>query len=57
VRRLSITPASVGPVKAMIRAIDAEELRVLMRGLLDGGVIDIRGRLTQWAVERNIELS
>jgi phosphotransferase system enzyme I (PtsP) len=57
VRRLSITPASVGPVKAMIRAIDAEELRTQMRGLLDGGVIDIRARLTQWAVERNIELS
>ncbi|MBJ7378925.1 putative PEP-binding protein, partial [Sphingobium sp.] len=57
VRRLSITPASVGPVKAMIRAIDAEELRTLMRELLDDGVIDIRGRLTRWAIERNIELS
>ncbi|WP_188065304.1 phosphoenolpyruvate--protein phosphotransferase [Sphingobium sp. KCTC 72723] len=56
IRRLSITPASVGPVKAMIRAIDAEELRALMRELLDGGARDIRGTLTQWAVERNIEL-
>src|SRR3546814_6655790 len=27
VRRLSITPASVGPVKAMIRTVDAAELR------------------------------
>jgi phosphotransferase system enzyme I (PtsP) len=56
IRRLSITPASVGPVKAMIRAIDAEELRALMRELLDGGARDIRVTLTQWAVERNIEL-
>ena len=56
IRRLSITPASVGPVKAMIRAVDAEELRALMRELLDGGARDIRGTLTQWAVERNIEL-
>ncbi|MBV2148701.1 phosphoenolpyruvate--protein phosphotransferase [Sphingobium sp. AS12] len=56
IRRLSITPASVGPVKAMIRAIDAAELQALMRELLDGGARDIRARLTQWAVERNIEL-
>lgn len=57
IRRLSITPASVGPVKAMIRAVDAESLRALMREMLDGGAVDIRARLTQWAVERNIELS
>ncbi|CCW17648.1 Phosphoenolpyruvate-protein phosphotransferase of PTS system [Sphingobium indicum BiD32] len=56
IRRLSITPASVGPVKAMIRAIDATELHALMRELLDGGARDIRPRLTRWAVERNIEL-
>ncbi len=57
VRRLSITPASVGPVKAMIRAIDAAELQALMRKLLDDGVVDIRGALTQWADERGIELN
>ncbi|ANI77266.1 MULTISPECIES: phosphoenolpyruvate--protein phosphotransferase [Sphingobium] len=57
VRRLSITPASVGPVKAMIRAIDAAELQALMRGLLDDGVVDVRGALTGWANERAIELN
>jgi phosphotransferase system, enzyme I, PtsP len=57
VRRLSITPASVGPVKAMIRAIDAAELQGLMRGLLDDGVVDVRGALTDWANERGIELN
>ena len=57
VRRLSITPASVGPVKAMIRAIDAAELQALMRKLLDDGIVDIRGALTQWADERGIELN
>lgn len=56
IRRLSITPASVGPVKAMIRAVDAAELQALMRELLDGRARDIRASLTQWAVERNIEL-
>ena len=57
VRRLSITPASVGPVKAMIRAADAAELQDFMRQLLDAGVIDVRGALTQWANERGIELN
>ncbi|MCK0531006.1 phosphoenolpyruvate--protein phosphotransferase [Sphingobium agri] len=57
VRRLSITPASVGPVKAMIRAIDAAELQVMMRDLLNDGVVDVRGALTEWATERGIELN
>ena len=57
IRRLSITPASVGPVKAMIRAIDASALERMMREWLNDGVLDIRARLTQWAVERGVELS
>jgi phosphotransferase system enzyme I (PtsP) len=57
VRRLSITPASVGPVKAMIRAIDAAELQALMRDLLDSGASDLRAQLTSWAEQRNIELA
>ncbi len=55
IRRLSITPASVGPVKAMIRSIDAAALQAEMRGWLDGGATDIRARLTQWARERGID--
>jgi phosphotransferase system enzyme I (PtsP) len=57
IRRLSITPASVGPVKAMIRSVDASALRAQMREMLDGGVVDIRSRLVAWAGERKIELS
>ena len=56
IRRLSITPASVGPVKAMIRAVDAAELEAMLRDMLDSGVTDIRARLTRWAAERSIEL-
>jgi phosphotransferase system enzyme I (PtsP) len=55
IRRLSITPASVGPVKAMIRQINASELQALMRDWLDSGAVDIRARLSAWAGERNIE--
>ncbi|HEX7877603.1 MAG TPA: phosphoenolpyruvate--protein phosphotransferase [Sphingobium sp.] len=57
VRRLSITPASVGPVKAMIRSVDAAELRSVMRSLLDEGAVNFRERLTDWATERAIELN
>ncbi|EQB03210.1 peptidase [Sphingobium baderi LL03] len=57
VRRLSITPASVGPVKAMIRSVDVTALQVFMRDMLDGRVVDIRGSLSQWAADKGVELS
>jgi phosphotransferase system enzyme I (PtsP) len=57
IRRLSITPASVGPVKAMIRSVDAGALQTEMRGLLDSGTTDIRGQLTRWAEAQGIELN
>lgn len=57
IRRLSITPASVGPVKAMIRSVDAQQLQEQMRAWLDSGVSDIRTALTAWARERSIELN
>ncbi|WP_336974451.1 phosphoenolpyruvate--protein phosphotransferase [Sphingobium aromaticiconvertens] len=57
IRRLSITPASVGPVKAMIRSVDAGALQTEMRALLDSGATDIRGQLTQWAEAQGIELN
>ncbi len=57
IRRLSITPASVGPVKAMIRSIDATQLQTDMRAMLASGEGDVRGRLTQWAQARQVELN
>ncbi|MGC4251107.1 MAG: phosphoenolpyruvate--protein phosphotransferase [Sphingobium sp.] len=57
VRRLSITPASVGPVKAMIRSVDVAELQAFMRDMLDRCVVDIRGTLAQWAADKGVELS
>ena len=55
IRRLSITPASVGPVKAMIRAIDAADVQAHMREWLDNGHTDIRARLERLAGAHNIE--
>jgi len=57
IRRLSITPASVGPVKAMIRSTDASALSALMRQWLDEGAVDLRARLVAWAADTGVELN
>ena len=55
IRRLSITPASVGPHKAMFRKIDTRELTEQMDLWLNEPVGDLRGALTEWADERDID--
>jgi phosphotransferase system enzyme I (PtsP) len=57
IRRLSITPASVGPVKAMIRSLDLAPLRVEMQRLLIDGTANARQALETWATERQVDLS
>ncbi len=55
IRRLSITPASIGPVKQLIRQIDAGELTKAMQGWLAAPPPDMRAALTGWATERGID--
>ena len=43
--RLSITPAAIGPVKAMIRAVELAPLRAAMTGWLDAPGVDVRSVL------------
>lgn len=57
IRRLSITPASVGPVKAMIRTVELEPLQKEMQRLLTDGTANARQALESWARERQIDLS
>ncbi|MBN8832492.1 MAG: phosphoenolpyruvate--protein phosphotransferase [Sphingomonadales bacterium] len=57
IRRLSITPASVGPVKAMIRSVDLAALSAHCEELLRGGVTNLREPLAQWASENGVELN
>ncbi|MEO8722101.1 MAG: phosphoenolpyruvate--protein phosphotransferase [Sphingobium sp.] len=57
VKRLSITPASVGPVKAMIRSLPVAKLQENMATLLVDGTTNARPALLQWALENNVELS
>jgi len=54
-RRLSITPAAVGPIKELVRQVDLNELSVAMNGWLGDPTINLRTALTAWADERGIE--
>ena len=55
--RLSITPAAVGPIKAMIRSLDAAPLRATMPKLLEEPRGRMRGVLAEWAREKSVELA
>ncbi len=54
-RRLSITPAAVGPIKELVRKVDLGELTEQMNRWLVAPPPDMRGSLQQWAAERDIE--
>ena len=54
-RRLSITPAAVGPVKELVRRVDLAEIGEAMRGWLATPPDDLRSTLSAWADERGIE--
>ena len=54
--RLSITPAAIGPVKAMIRSLDIAALRRTLPALLMAPPADMRLALTDWAREAGVEL-
>ncbi len=55
--RLSITPAAVGPIKAMVRSLDRAKLIAAMRGMLDRPPQDMRAALEQWAADHGVELA
>ena len=52
--RLSITPASVGPIKELVGKVDLREIRSAMEGWLASPPQDMRAELTQWASARDI---
>jgi phosphotransferase system, enzyme I, PtsP len=51
---VSITPAAVGPVKAMVRSLDAGAIRSRMDQLLVRPPRDMRKALTEWARRHNV---
>jgi phosphotransferase system enzyme I (PtsP) len=56
IRNFSITPAAVGPVKAMVRSIDAHEVTARIGKLLAIPSPDLRKRLSDWAKRHRIPL-
>jgi phosphotransferase system enzyme I (PtsP) len=55
--RLSITPAAVGPVKAMVRSLDRGALRAAMTAWLAQPPADMRATLVAWAESAGVELA
>jgi phosphotransferase system, enzyme I, PtsP len=51
---VSITPAAVGPVKAMVRSLDAAAIRTLMELLLAKPPKDMRKALGDWARRHDV---
>ena len=56
VESLSITPAGVGPIKAMVRSADLSALKTAMAGWLDAPGVDIRTALGAAAAAQGVEL-
>ena len=56
IERLSITPASVGPLKAMITQCDVSQIRAAMDGWLAAPPPNLRQVMCDWALERGIVL-
>jgi phosphotransferase system, enzyme I, PtsP len=56
IRRLSITPAAVGPIKELVRKVDVGEIREAMTGWLAAPPPDLRAVMQEWAGARNISV-
>jgi phosphotransferase system enzyme I (PtsP) len=56
IRRLSITPAAIGPIKAMIRSTGHSDIRAKMDELLNNPTENLREELAAWAMSQGIEI-
>jgi phosphotransferase system, enzyme I, PtsP len=56
IRRLSITPAAVGPIKELVRKVDTREIATAMNGWLANPPPSMRATLQAWAEERGIDV-
>jgi phosphotransferase system, enzyme I, PtsP len=57
VKRLSITPAAVGPIKAMVRSLDAARIAKEMDRLLARPPEDMRSTLGRWAEKNAVAMA
>jgi phosphotransferase system enzyme I (PtsP) len=56
ITNFSITPAAIGPVKAMVRSLDASAVRTRLEKLLAKPPRDMRKALMDWAKRHGIAL-
>ncbi|HEX8533630.1 MAG TPA: phosphoenolpyruvate--protein phosphotransferase [Allosphingosinicella sp.] len=54
IRRLSITPAAVGSIKALVRSVDRSKLMPVLAEMLDNPPPDLRSALAEWAEANNV---
>lgn len=52
IRRLSMRPASIGPVKHLIRRVSIEDLRGVIDRALDAGQTNLRQSVTEWLAKQ-----
>ena len=57
VKQFSITPAAIGPVKAMVRSLDAAAIEAKMATLLARPPQDLRRTLVDWARRKGVKLA
>jgi phosphotransferase system enzyme I (PtsP) len=57
VRQFSITPAAIGPTKAMVRSLDAAAIEAKMASLLAKPTREMRRTLTEWARRKGVKLA
>jgi len=55
-RSISMAPASVGPVKAMVLSLDAENLRLKLDTLLEQHKTSLREDLKRFAAETGVQV-
>lgn len=56
INRLSITPAALGPVKAMIRSVNLEEAKQKIASLINLPPENLRNELHKWARDNNLDI-
>jgi len=57
VEDFSITPAGVGPIKAMVRSLDVGKMRTRMEQLLEKPPANMRKALTDWARRHSVAIA
>ena len=56
-RSLSVVPAAVGPVKTMVRSLDADKARELLQNLLDRPDHSVRKEVENFAIAHEISIN